>query len=232
VWAIVPVKPFHLAKQRLAPVLSEAERAAFARAMVVDVLAAVTATPGIARTLVVTRDEGARALAREAGAEVLEETALGLVPAVTEGARAAAAAGARGSLIVPGDVPLAAPADLAAVLATHGDGPGITLVADDDGDGTNCLACTPADALDFRFGRRSADAHVAAAEAAGLPARRPTNEALALDVDVPADLEAFLARARAGAALAFLEASGIASRIRRAPGPASRDGRSSLGGRA
>ncbi|MDZ7827080.1 MAG: 2-phospho-L-lactate guanylyltransferase [Gammaproteobacteria bacterium] len=170
-WAIVPVKQFHLAKQRLAPVLSAAEREGLFRAMVADVLDCLRATPGIECILVVTREPGARALAAAAGAEVLVESRGGLVPALTQGARAAAEAGAEGILIVPGDLPLVGPEDLQAVLAAHGEAPAVTLVADAEGVGTNCLACSPPELIDFHFGEDSFRAHRRAALAAGVRAR-------------------------------------------------------------
>ncbi|MBL8307282.1 MAG: hypothetical protein JNM33_11340, partial [Rubrivivax sp.] len=44
-WAVVPVKPFARAKQRLAGELSGAQRAALAACMLRDVLTALAATP-------------------------------------------------------------------------------------------------------------------------------------------------------------------------------------------
>ncbi|HSG89503.1 MAG TPA: 2-phospho-L-lactate guanylyltransferase [Pseudomonadales bacterium] len=221
-WAIVPVKQFHLAKQRLAPGLSETERADLFRAMVADVLACIRATAGITHILVVTREPAARDLAAAVDAEILVETDGGLVPAVTQGAAAARLAGAAGIVIVPGDLPLAGPADLQRVLDAHaasvrngGAAPGaVTLVADAQGIGTNCLACTPPDLIAFRFGTDSCSAHRDGARQAGVEATVLAVPGLALDVDTPADLAAFVARAGSGHAVAFLEGSGIASRIR------------------
>ena len=45
-WAVVPVKERDRAKERLAPVLPRRMRQALALAMLEDVLAALTATPG------------------------------------------------------------------------------------------------------------------------------------------------------------------------------------------
>lgn len=217
-WAIVPIKQFQLAKQRLAPGLDATERAGLMRAMAEDVLDCVGRTPGITRILVVSREPEAAALAAAVGAELLVESEGGLIAAVTEGAAAAARAGARGILIVPGDLPLADPEDLQQVLEAHRDAPAVTLVADAAGEGTNCLACTPADLIDFRFGAASCGAHQRAARDAGVEPTLLAVPALALDVDTPADLAAFAGRARGGHAVAFLEASGIASRLRSAPG--------------
>jgi 2-phospho-L-lactate guanylyltransferase len=221
-WAIVPVKQFHLAKQRLAPQLSQAERSDLFRAMVADVLGCIRATAGIEHILIVTREPAARDLAAAVEAEILVETDGGLVPAVTQGAAAARLAGASGIVIVPGDLPLAGPEDLqrvldahaASVTENHGTGHAVTLVADADAIGTNCLACTPPDLIEFRFGTDSCRAHRQAARAAGVEAKVLAVPGLALDVDTPEDLATFVARAGSGHAVAFLEGSGIASRIR------------------
>jgi len=58
-WAVVPVKERVSAKERLAPMLRPETRQALALAMLEDVLAALTATPGFAGLLVVTVDPAA-----------------------------------------------------------------------------------------------------------------------------------------------------------------------------
>lgn len=212
-WAIVPIKPFHLAKARLAPVLEPAERRAFMRAMAMDVLAALAATPGIARILVVSREPEAQALAAQVGARAIDEEAHGLNAAVTQGAAVAASAGADGILIVHGDLPLACAAAFSRVVAAHGPAPAVTLVPDAEGTGTNCLAASPADAIAFHFGPGSAAAHEAAARAAGIEPVRLQCPELALDVDAAADLRMLLDRAGDSRSVAFLRSSGIASRL-------------------
>jgi len=71
-WAVVPVKERVAAKERLAPILRPEARQALALAMLEDVLAAVTAAPGIAGLLVVTVDAEAGELAARYGARVTE----------------------------------------------------------------------------------------------------------------------------------------------------------------
>lgn len=216
-WAIVPVKQFHLAKRRLAPLLSEHERAGLFRAMVADVLDCLGATGGIERVLMVTAEPDAHLLARQGGAEIIPETASadGLIAAVGHGARTAAEAGAPGIMVVPGDLPLARPEELEAVLAAHRPAPAVTLVPDARHEGTNCLVCSPPEVIDFHFGNHSFAEHQAAARRNGITPVVMPAPGLGLDIDTPADLAAFAARARSGHSLAFLEASGIASRLRR-----------------
>lgn len=217
IWAVVPVKQFDLAKGRLADVLDEAERRTLARAMLEDVLEALAATEAVERILVVTREPEVAALAREAGAVTVAETGQGLNAAVRTGAEAALAGEAAGILVVHGDLPLARAADFTMLLALHRTAPAVTIAPDDVRDGSNCLAVSPPDLIPFRFGTASFTAHRAEAKARGVEARVVERPGLALDVDRLEDLrattEAATESAGGGRAVAFLRASGIASRI-------------------
>ena len=108
VWAIVPVKRFDLAKGRLADSLHADERRRLARAMLEDVLEALTDTAEVDRVLVVTREPEVATLATSAGADTIAETGEGLNAAVTTGADAAVAGEADVLLVVHGDLPLPA----------------------------------------------------------------------------------------------------------------------------
>src|SRR4029077_8715316 len=70
VWAIIPVKETHAAKQRLAPVLSAPLRQGLALAMLEDVLEAVTAVH-LGGAILVTVDPQATALAGRYGAQTI-----------------------------------------------------------------------------------------------------------------------------------------------------------------
>lgn len=212
-WAIVPIKHFELAKARLAPVLEPEQRQAFMRAMATDVLASLAATPGIERILVVSADPAVTELAQAVGADVIAEERGGLNAAVALGAAAAARAGAQGVLVVHGDLPLANAAAFAEVVSAHGAAPAVTIVPDALEDGSNCLACSPPEAIEFRFGRNSCAAHLAAARERGIEPRKLAIPSLALDIDSPADLQALLTADHAGRSVAFLRSSGIASRL-------------------
>lgn len=234
-WAIVPIKQFHLAKTRLAPVLDPGQRRDLMRAMAMDVLESLAATPGIERIVVVSREPEVEALAAKVGASVLPEAeGGGLNAAVTQGARLAEEAGAAGVLIVHGDLPLATAEAFSEVLEAHATSPAVTLVTDADEQGTNCLACSPPDAIPFLFGRSSCPAHVAAARAVGVDAVVIQSPALSLDVDSPADLDALLDGEHGGRSVAFLRGSGIASRLdmERVTTPAHVQATSPIGGSA
>jgi 2-phospho-L-lactate guanylyltransferase len=211
---VVPVKDLHHAKQRLAGVLDAAERGALFAAMLEDVLGALAASEGLAGILVVTRDSQARDLAARYGARVLVEAEnCGHTAASSLGAATLAEEGAVGMLQVPADLPLLTAADIGAVLQAHAKAPSITLAPSRDRRGSNAVACSPPDLLPLCFGDDSFFPHLERARTLGIEPRIVERPGLALDVDTPADLAAFLATPSATKAYAYLAQSGIAERL-------------------
>lgn len=214
-WGVLPLKNPEDAKTRLAPALTPDERQKLFRFMAEDVLAALSGAEGLEGTVVVTRDTWAQALAEQYGAAVLEERAnRGQSPAVADAAAALAGAGAGAALALPGDVPLVSPAEIGRVLAAHGPAPSVTLAPAGDGRGTNCVACSPPDAIRFHFGHDSFEPHKAEARALGVEPQIVTGlPGIALDVDKPGDLRMLLAQGGACGALAWLNGTDIPARV-------------------
>ena len=216
--AVLPIKDFRQAKQRLAGFLSTVERRLLAEAMAEDVLETLSQVSELSEIIVVTRDERAFELAARHGARVLAEPSNdGQSAAVERAAAALGRAGVESLLQVPGDVPGASADEIAAVLAAHGrasDGaPAVTLVPSYDRRGTNCVLCSPPDVLPFAFGHDSFEPHCEAARAQGIAPRIIALPGLGLDIDTPDDLRAFMARPAAGRTLDYLRESGIAERL-------------------
>ena len=216
--AVLPVKDFGDAKQRLAGVLGSDERRLLCMAMVEDVLETLSQVAGLSEIVVVTRDEWASALAARHGARVLAEPSNdGQSAAVARAAVALARAGVDCLLQVPGDVPGASVEEIATVLAGHGEPPfgipAVTLVPAHDRRGTNCVLCSPPAALPFAFGHDSFGSHCAAARALGIAPRIVPLPGLGLDIDTPDDLRAFVAGPARGRTLDYLRESGIAARL-------------------
>ncbi len=190
--AILPVKTFLRAKQRLSASIEDALRAALAEAMVGDVLAALAATEAITATFVVTREPRAAAEALASGASVIEDRSeTGQSAAAALGIARALAEGYERVLCVPGDCPALDPAEIAALLASQATTvPEAVVLPDRHGSGTNGLLLAPPDAIAPSFGPDSRERHVALAAAAGVACRVEPLPSLTLDVDTGEDLAA------------------------------------------
>jgi 2-phospho-L-lactate/phosphoenolpyruvate guanylyltransferase len=188
--AILPVKSFGAAKQRLAPALSPGARQALAQAMFADVLSSLRGVPGLDSLVVVTADAVADAAARGQGVPVLRDTAQsGQSAAASIGISFALAEDFERVLLVPGDTPLLDPRELAELLALSRP---VSIVPDRHGTGTNALVLAPPDAIWPSFGPGSLERHVAAAEAAGVSYGVEEVPTLMLDVDTGSDLTALI----------------------------------------
>lgn len=188
--AIVPVKRFALAKQRLASGVSDAERRALAGAMVADVLEALAAAGGIDATLVVTNEEPVAEQAPELGADVVADPhERGQSAAASVGIAYALERGYDRVLLAPGDCPALDPSEVDGLLAATGSD-GVVIVPDRHGTGTNALVLTPPDAIVPSFGPGSCERHRGLAERAGVGCHLARVPSLLLDVDTPNDLQA------------------------------------------
>ena len=211
VWALLPFKGASGAKRRLAAVLNAAEREGLVLAMVRDVLDALARCTNLAGVLLVSRDGCAAALAREFGVDVFADSASDLSGAVVEASTyLLTERHASGTLFVPGDVPLIAPADVEAILHGH---ECVTLVPDARDIGTNAAASSPPNAFEYLFDGKSFKPHIAAAKRAGIDARIVRRPAFGLDVDTVAELAAVAAQATGTRTGAFLTTSGVAARL-------------------
>jgi len=191
--AVLPVKSFGRAKQRLGAAVGQPDRAELAAGMVGDVLAALDTVPGLDELVVVTAEPRAAAAAEAAGAHVVHDPAeTGQSDAAARGIEAAVARGAERVLLVPGDCPALDPGEVAALLTRFGDA-GVVIVPDRHGSGTNALLLTPAGAIPPSFGPGSFARHAALGAAAGATVRVAHAPSLELDVDTPGDLAALRA---------------------------------------
>ncbi|HUN46930.1 MAG TPA: NTP transferase domain-containing protein, partial [Stellaceae bacterium] len=152
IWAIVPVKEFSGAKQRLSGRFAPEFRRGLAAVMLEDVLAALMSARGLAGVAVVTVDPVSDALARRMGASVLTAGARdGHTGAVTAAIGVLAGEGATGMLTIPGDVPGVTAAEIEAVLAAHGAAPAFTIVPAHDSRGSNVIVASPPGLVPLAF---------------------------------------------------------------------------------
>ena len=212
IWAVVPVKELDGAKQRLSDVLTPAQRSALAEIMVGEVLDAITAARGLAGLVVVTLDPRITARAERLGARIVTDGAReGHTGSVTAAIRILAREGRGGMMAMPGDIPAATPAEIEAVLAAHRAAPSFTISPAHDDLGSNAVICSPPDAVPLRFGDNSFFPHLDAARRCGIEPVAVRQPGIAMDIDHPVDLAAFLRMPQSAGTRtrAFLEEVGV-----------------------
>jgi 2-phospho-L-lactate guanylyltransferase len=193
--AILPVKRFADAKQRLSASIADETRVSLARAMVSDVLAALARVAAIERAIVVTSEPAVAREARGHGALVLDDgTQAGQSAAVQIGIARALRDGYERVLCIPGDCPSLEPSELELLLEEASTAREVVIVPDRHGTGTNGLLLAPADVIAPGFGPGSCVRHRARAQAAAVPWRLAHPPSLLLDVDTREDLAALRAR--------------------------------------
>ena len=165
--AVLPVKRFDDAKQRLDRTLSPGTRRALAEAMVSDVLHALRRAERIDKVVVRGHSHAARA-----GVDWALERDYERV------------------LLVPGDCPALDPREVDELVAGAMSAPDVVIVPDRHGTGTNALLLAPPDAIAPSFGPGSRERHEEAASAAGARWRLAEPRSLVLDVDTAEDLAA------------------------------------------
>src|SRR4051812_49687636 len=116
--AILPVKSFAAAKQRLSDMLGGGARMALAQAMFSDVLASLRHSDSLDAIAVVTADRVAESLATRHGAVAIRDAEeSGQSHAASVGIRWSLDHGFERALLVPGDTPLLDPGELDDLLA-------------------------------------------------------------------------------------------------------------------
>jgi 2-phospho-L-lactate guanylyltransferase len=193
-FAILPIKSFTDAKQRLAQELAPRPRQRLAEAMFTDVLVALRRARSVDQILVVTGDHAARQIADGYDATVLGDDQRGHNSAAARGIERAVELGARRVLLVPGDCPLLAPEELDELVGRRPRPPSALIIPDHHGTGTNALLLAPPNALTPAFGPGSCQRHADHARAQGAVPEVVTVPSLALDIDTAEDLAALAMR--------------------------------------
>jgi 2-phospho-L-lactate guanylyltransferase len=188
-WVIVLIKDFDSAKQRLRPALGPESRRALARR---NAHLAVRAAAAGDHVLVVAGSETVAELAKSWGAEVLlEPRQEGQNVAAARGIGRATDAGAGAVLLLSSDLPLVTPESVVGLLESAAGlgGPLAIAVPAIGRGGTNALYLQPPDSIALHFGDDSLAKFKRDAEARGVEFVIHHSDAMALDLDEPADLD-------------------------------------------
>jgi len=216
VFALLPVKSMGQAKQRLRPVLSATERRLLFRHSLIDVLEAISRSTELAGLVVISRDKDAIILAEQYGARIIvPDSDSGQSSAIRQAAEILAQDNIDCTLTIPGDVPLVTGAEIDSVCESLSTGHSITIVPNLDGTGSNCVACSAYGLVEYQFGDRSFDRHVASGRTNGIEPRALPLPGLGLDVDTPSDLEELMRRESSSRVQKYVRDSGIIDRLYR-----------------
>jgi 2-phospho-L-lactate guanylyltransferase len=191
-WAIVPVKPLRRGKTRLAGALSEDQRAALNKRLLIHTLKTITPLPELEQVLVISRDPQALSIARHYGARtVLEDGTPHLNIAITRATAVAMMYSVSGVLVLPADLPQITADDVRVMVEAGKYARTMVIAPDHRQQGTNALLLRPPDLITYSFGENSFFRHVSQATAKEARVEVIELPSLARDVDFPEDL-AFL----------------------------------------
>ena len=189
--AILPVKRFDSAKQRLGEALGSGSRAALAAAMFADVLSALERSEMLHAIVVVSGEPEVADIV--AGRDVIlidDTTEKGQSNAARAGLARATALGLDRAALVPSDCPLLDPAELEELFVRAAGGADVVIVPDRHGTGTNALVVDPSGPFEPQFGPGSCQRHVDQAESRGMRCSIERPPSLTIDVDTGDDLVA------------------------------------------
>lgn len=212
-WAVIPLKNLELAKSRLAPSLSPAQRRELMLAMVRDGIRALQGCRAIEKIFLLSRDPACQALARELAVEVL---ALEEDRCINSGLQAASAIlqsqGCKELLIQHGDLPVVSSAAINELIYSHRQAAcDLSLVGCQHRGGTNAMILTLPLKFNYQFGEQSFQKHCAQAEYNKLSLNIFKHPQLALDLDNIDDLlQLKLEKIRHGHQISDEDALGLA----------------------
>jgi len=216
-YILIPVKDLTRAKQRLAGLMTQAERTQLAWAMLENTFAVAARVSCVDRVAVVTLYQPAILLAEKYGMEViLESEQISESASVDYGSRQAKRQGAEAVLRLPIDLPLVTTEDIETILACDGrESPAIVMVPSRDGTGTNAILRRPPDLFPSHFGAGSLAKHLKEAEAANAECRVLQLPRIALDIDEPEDFVEFFKQQQASPVCELLRHLRIEERLNR-----------------
>jgi len=197
------IVPFKSAKQksRLAGTLDATQRKLFSIVMLEAVLSAIEHAGLAPACHVVSSDEEALGVARNAGGTaVFEGGNRGVNAAVSLGMRRARA---NRYLILPADLPLLSSSDLKQVMALAAQGADMVISPSRLMDGTNLLLFADGREVPLSYDSNSFWGHLGAAASLGYSVAVYTGRGVVLDIDTVADLTLLAGLWRGGRAAAF-----------------------------
>ena len=187
--AVVPMKPLHLAKSRLAVRLSPLQRSALSLGMFRKVVQTALESP-VDRLWVIGGDGTVKQAASELGAEWHEDEGSDLNESLTRAFQKAFASGLA-PMYLPADLPFVIPDDVSELVKASADGQKLTLSPAHRDGGTNAMLVPLGSPFRPALGLNSFQRHKSQAAALGVPLSICDRAGFGLDLDTPEDLKAY-----------------------------------------
>ena len=189
--SIVPVKALAVSKKRLSTVLSPQERADLTISMLKDVLRALKLSE-VTQIIVTSSDHTIHQVANRLNVSYLSENQTGLNQALEQATQWLNLTHSDSLLIIPSDIPLVSPEDIAQIMKLDTDEKSVVLSSSQDG-GTNALFKRPPDLIPACFGPNSYMRHIKEAYAKGVEPKIYRSSRISMDIDSAEDLKKFFA---------------------------------------
>lgn len=187
-WVVIPIKPLANAKSRLSSILSIEDRRKLVLTLFQNTLTKLNNWDQIGGILVISADAAYKNFIVDPGITFLKENqASGLNSSIRLAATYLITQSVESMLVIHADMPFLNQKDLNQFLLKKMV-PGLTIVPDHHGTGTNVMLVSPPDMIPFSYGENSYQHHIESAQKIGAPVNCFFSEALAFDIDLPADI--------------------------------------------
>lgn len=185
--AIIPVKRFSKAKTRLGLDQEKTER--LCSLMLDEVLATISKSKKISRTILVSKDETALEIGKRHNAvQITEQNESGVNAAVSLPEKFLLENGFESSVVFPQDIPLMQPEDIDSLLGFQRFAKSLLVVPSRKFDGTNALVRSPIDVMETHYDEDSYRIHLTTAKNRGIRSSFVLIPRIMLDVDDISDL--------------------------------------------
>lgn len=157
--------------------------------MLEEVLSAVSKSEHIHRTVIVSKDELAFSIAKKYNAvQIIDEGESGVNQAVALAERYLIENGFDTSVVLPQDIPLVRPKDIAALLAFQKRPNSVLIVPSRRFDGTNALVRNPVNVMETHYDEDSYKIHLTTGKSRSIPTSFVLIGRIMLDVDDMTDV--------------------------------------------
>ena len=186
---LLPVKPISQAKSRLSTVMTNEAREKWVRDELMHTLDVLQHVSALDHILTISADPEVWQIAEMHQSQILQEPDVpGLNESICRGLDWCSQQAVDTVMIIPIDLPLLKPYCLRSALAKLIRVPGVVLVPDRHGRGTNLMVFSPIDLIKPQYGEDSFSRHLELAKEAGVEPIIYRCPDLSIDVDNPDDL--------------------------------------------